>query len=208
MPLHLQTDLKNIDTLKIDTGGHETFSYYACWLDFNQPGDKRFPLQTSNPDVPFSGPNLESIADLIRGTHQCLVAEINFDLDPIPTGATTGNSDKLAQRNLSIDHSDNPGAADTHRVQHTFTIKPTTLKPQPRQGPDELMIDWGNTLPGTVSSLYLPGVTAAQIMDLADRLYARNRWKPLTPTPSRPPSPAASVTFRSLPAASAISPAC
>jgi hypothetical protein len=89
-PLHLQTDPKNIDTLKIDAGGHETFSYYACWLDFNQPGDKRFPLQTSNPDGPFSGPNLESIADLIRGTHQCLVAEINFDLDPIPTGATTG----------------------------------------------------------------------------------------------------------------------
>jgi hypothetical protein len=179
MPLHLQTDPKNIDTLKIDAGGHETFSYYACWLDFNQPGDKRFPLQTSNPDGPFSGLNLESIADLIRGTHQCLVAEINFDLDPIPTGATTGNSDKLAQRNLSIDHSDNPGAADTHRVQHTFTIKPTTLKPQPRQGPDELMIDWGNTPPGTVGSLYLPGVTAAQIMDLADRLYARNRWKPV-----------------------------
>lgn len=179
MPLHLQTDPKNIDTLKIDAGGHETFSYYACWLDFNQPGDKRFPLQASNPDGPFSGPNLESVADLVRGTHQCLVAEINFDLDPIPTGATTGNSDKLAQRNLSIDHSDNPGAADTHRVQHTFTIKPTTLKPQLRQGPDELMIDWGNTPPGTVGSLYLPGVTAAQIMDLADRLYARNRWKPV-----------------------------
>ncbi len=177
MPLHLQTDPKNVDTLKIDAGGHETFSYYGCWLDFNQPGDKRFPLQTSNPDGPFTGPNLESIADLIRGTHQCLVAEINFDLDPIPAGATTANSDKLGQRNLSIDHSDNPGAADTHRVQHTFTIKPTTLNPQPRQGPDELMIDWGNTPRGTVGSLYLPGATASQILDLADRLYTRNRWK-------------------------------
>ena len=177
MPLHLQTDPRNIDTLKIDAGGHETFSYYGCWLDFNQPGDKRFPLQTTNPDGPFSGPNLVSIADLIRGTHQCLVAEINFDLDPITVGATTANSDKLGQRNLSIDHSDNPGAPDTHRVQHTFTIKPTTLNPQPRQGPDELMINWGNTPPGTVASLYLPGVTAAQIMDLADRRYTRNRWK-------------------------------
>jgi hypothetical protein len=178
-PLHLQTDIKNIDTLKIDPGGHETFSYYGCWLDINQPSDKRFPLQTSNPDGPFSGPTLESIADLIRGTHQCLVAEINFDLDPITPGATTANSDKLGQRNLSIDHSDNPGVADTHRVQHTFTIRPTTLNPKPRQGPDELMIDWGATPPGTVGSLYLPGVSAAEIMDLADRLYTRNRWKPV-----------------------------
>jgi hypothetical protein len=179
MPLHLQTDPKNIDTLKIDPGGHETFSYYACWLDINQPSDKRYPLQTSNPDGPFTGPTLESIADLIRGTHQCLVAEINFDLDPITPGATAANSDKLGQRNLSIDHSDNPGATDTHRVQHTFTIRPTTLNPQPRQGPDELMIDWGATPPGTVGSLYLPGVSAAEIMGLADRLYTRNRWKPV-----------------------------
>jgi hypothetical protein len=177
MPLHLQTDPKNVDTLKTDAGGHETFSYYGCWLDINQPSDKRFPLQTSNPDGPFAGPNLESIADLIRGTHQCLVAEINFDLDPIAPGATTASSDKLAQRNLSIDHSDNPGATDTHRVQHTFTIRPTTLKPQPRQGPDELMIQWGSMPHGTVGSFYLPGVTAEEIVRLADRLYTRNRWK-------------------------------
>jgi len=165
------------DTLKVDPAGHETFSYYACWLDINQPSDKRFPLVTSNPDGPFTGPGLEAIADLIRGAHQCLVAEINFDLDPIAPGATTANSDKLAQRNLSIDHSDNPGAADTHRVQHTFTIRPTTLSPQPKQGSDELMIQWGATPPGTVASLYLPGVSAAEIIQLADRRYTRNRWK-------------------------------
>lgn len=179
MPLHLQTDAKNVDNLKTDASGHETFSYYGCWLDINQPSDKRFPLQTSNPDGPFSGPNLESIADLIRGTHQCLVAEINFDLDPIAPGATTANSDKLAQRNLSIDHSDNPGVTDTHRVQHTFTIRPTTLNPQPRRGPDELMVQWGSTPQGTVASLYLPAVTASEIIRLADRLYTRNRWKPV-----------------------------
>ena len=177
MALHLQTDPKNVDTLKVDPAGHETFSYYACWLDINQPSDKRFPLVTSNPDGPFTGSGIESIADLIRGAHQCLVAEINFDLDPIAPGTTTANSDKLAQRNLSIDHSDNPGAADTHLVQHTFTIRPTTLNPQPKQGSDELMIQWGATPPGTVASLYLPGVSAAEIIQLADRLFTRNRWK-------------------------------
>jgi hypothetical protein len=181
-PLHLQQDPKNIDTLKIDTGGHETFSYYGCWLDINQPNDKRFPIQTSSPDGPFTGPApLQSIADLIRGTHQCLVAEINFDLDPITPGATTASSDKLAQRNLAIDHSDNPGAPDTHRVQHTFTIRPTTATPLPKQGPDELMIDWGTTPHGTTGTLYLPGVSASEVIRLADRLYSRNTLKAVDP---------------------------
>jgi hypothetical protein len=176
--LKLQQDPKNIDTLKIDVGGHETYSYYGCWLDINQPDDKRFPIQTTSPTGPFTGPSpRQSIADLIRGTHQCLVAEINFDLDPISPGATTASSDKLAQRNLAIDHSDNPGAPDTHRVQHTFTIRPTTARPLSKQGPDELMIDWGTTPSGTVGTLYLPGASAEQVMQLADRLYTRNRLK-------------------------------
>jgi L-lysine epsilon oxidase-like protein len=176
-PLNLQQDTKNIDTLKKNAGGNETYSYYGCWLDINQPNDKRFPIHPSPVDGgPFTGPApLQSIADLIRGTHQCLVAEINFDLDPIAPGATTAASDKLAQRNLSIDHSDNPGATDTHRVQHTFMIRPTTPTPLPSQGPDELMIDWGTTPIGTVGTLYLPGVSAVDVVGLADRLYTRNR---------------------------------
>ncbi|HEX8112196.1 MAG TPA: LodA/GoxA family CTQ-dependent oxidase, partial [Kofleriaceae bacterium] len=174
--LNLQQDPKNIDTLQVNAGGNETYSFFGCWLDINQPGDKRFPIQPTPPDGPFTGPApLQSIADLIRGTHQCLVAEIHFDPDPIAVGATTASSDKLAQRNLSIDHSDNPGEPDTHRVQHTFTIRPTTPSPQPRQGPDELMIDWGTTPHGTKATLYLPGVSASEVLRLADRLYTRNR---------------------------------
>ncbi len=178
IPLNLQQDMKNIDTLKANPAGHETYSYFGCWLDINQnqPSDKRFPINPSSPTGPFTGPEpLQSIADLIRGTHQCLVAEINFYPDPIPVGSTTAGCDRLAQRNLSIDHSDNPGATDTHRVQHTFTIRPTTPTPAPGQGPDELMIDWGDTPRGTVAALYLPGVNANQVMQLADRLYTRNR---------------------------------
>ena len=176
--LNLQKDPKNVDTLKKNAAGDETYSYYGCWLDINQPNDKRFPIQPGSASGPFSGQGpLQSIADLIRGTHQCLVAEINFDLDPIPVGATTSSSDKLAQRNLSIDHSDNPGAPDSRRVQHTFSIRPTTPTPLPRQGPDELMIRWGTTPRGTVGTLYLPGVNASEIMRLADRIYTRNTLK-------------------------------
>lgn len=177
--LNLQQDPKNIDTLKTDSGGHETSSYYGCWLDINQPGDKRFPIYPTPADGgPFTGPApLQSVADLIRGTHQCLVAEVAFDLDPIPVGATTGASDKLGQRNLAIDHSDNPGEPDTHRVQHTFSIRPTTARPALTQGPDELMIEWGATPVGTVGTLYLPGASASEVIQLADRLYSRHTLK-------------------------------
>ena len=84
--------------------------YFGCWLDINQPNDARFPIQPSPPDGgPFTG-QLLSIADLIRGTHQCMVTEINYDLDPTgPPGISTASSDKLSQRNLAIDHSSNPG---------------------------------------------------------------------------------------------------
>jgi hypothetical protein len=176
VPLNLQQDPKNVETLKDSPAGDETYCYFGCWLDINQPGDKRFPINPSSPAGPFTGPEpLQSIADLIRGTHQCLVAEINFAPDPIPVGSSTAACDRLAQRNLSIDYSDNPGAAATHRVQHTFSIRPTTSNPAPRQGPDELMIDWGATPLGTVATVYLPGVSAFEVMRLADRLYSRNR---------------------------------
>jgi hypothetical protein len=174
--LNLQQDPKNIDTLPTNAQGNETYSFFGCWLDINQPNDKRFPIMPFPVDGgPFTGPEpLQSIADLIRGVHQCLVAEIAFDLDPIPTGATTANSDKLAQRNLSIDHSDNPGSIDTHRVQHTFTFRPTAVNPGPGKHPDELMIRWGTTPRGTVATFYLPDVSGSEIIRLADHLYSRH----------------------------------
>ena len=51
----------------------------------------------------------------------------HFDLEPItPQGISTASCDKLSQRNLAIDNSENPGSPETHRVQHTFAIHPTT----------------------------------------------------------------------------------
>lgn len=174
--LNQQTDPKNVYTILPNAQGQEVDAYFGCWLDINQPGDKRFPIMPVPPDGgPFTGPApLQSIADLIRGVHQCVVAEIAFDPDPIAVGATTADSDKLAQRNLSIDYSDNPGSAETHRVQHSFTIRPTAANLAPGQRPDELMIQWGATPIGTVGTLYLPGVSGSEIMRLADRLYSHN----------------------------------
>jgi hypothetical protein len=172
MNLNQQSDDTNKQTIAPGQNGQEAYMYYGCWLDINQPSDLRFPIQPSPPDGgPFVG-QLYSIADLIRGTHQCLVTEINWDPDPItPQGISTAASDKLSQRNLSIDHSDNPGSPDTHRVQHTFTIHPTTGNPLPAQGPDELMIVWGNTPAETIATLYLPGVRTAEVLDLAARRF-------------------------------------
>jgi len=125
----------------------EVLPYYGFWLDINQPGDKRFPIMPTPVDGgPFTGPApLQSIADIIRGVHQCLVAEIVFDPDPIPTGATTADSDKLSQRNLATDHSDNPGSVETHRHQHSFQIRPTAANLPANQRPSELMIRWNGT---------------------------------------------------------------
>jgi hypothetical protein len=170
--LNMQKDDTNKQTINPGVNDAEAYMYFGCWLDINQPNDLRFPIQPSpNDGGPFTGP-LQSIANLIRGTHQCMVTEINFDPDPIlPVGVSTAATQKLSQRNLAIDHSDNPGIADTHRVQHSFAVHPTTSAPAAGQGPDELMIAWGEVPHGTPVSIYLPGVRAAEVLDLANRRF-------------------------------------
>jgi hypothetical protein len=127
-------------------------------------------VQPSPQDGPWAA-SRQPIQQLVRGLHQCLVAEIAFDPDPIPNGATTGTSDKLAQRNLAIVESDNPGSVASHTIQHTFEMRPTRTTLQPNEKPDELMIVWGSTPHGSVATLYLPGVRTAEILDWAGRMY-------------------------------------
>lgn len=169
--LNLQTDDTNKHTIVPEQNGQEVYAYFGCWLDINNPNDLRFPIQPAPPDGgPFTG-QLKSIADLIRGTHQCLVAEVYVPGEALTPGVTPASSDKLSQRNLAIDHSDNPGGPETHRVQHTFAIHPTPAALAPKQRPDELMIQWGNTPAGCVATLYLPGVRSAEILALAGKLF-------------------------------------
>jgi hypothetical protein len=165
-----QTDPANVQTFVADGTGNEQDFYFGCWLDINQPGQTLFPASPPTATGPFSG-SLQSIQQLVRNLHQCLVAEIAYDPDPIPNGASTGSSDKLAQRNLSIVQSDNPGSPASHRIANTFDVKAT--RPVLPRGwhPDELMIDWGNTPAGSEATLYLPGVDAGQVMELSARTY-------------------------------------
>jgi len=152
----------NIQTIEIPSppsvpGQDSVWTYYGCFLDV---------YDTQN-------------NALYPGTHHCLVAQIAYDNAPIPysttTTTTTGNCDKLAQRNLQITKSGNPGPPATHRVPQAFDTRPS-LPYKNAAGrwtgiPDEIMIDWGSTPPGSTAYIYWPQVLAAEVIDLASQLY-------------------------------------
>jgi hypothetical protein len=151
--------------------GVEVDTFFGCWLDINQPGQKFLPatLTAGNLDGPYSG-SLLSINEIIaNAAHQCLIAEIRDDDTPIPPGATTANSDKLAQRNIAWIDGPNPGAAESRRNPHPFEIR---ASPIGAPAPDELMVLWGNTPPGSSASFYFPAIDAADIKALADATYS------------------------------------
>jgi hypothetical protein len=164
-----QTDPANVRTLVHDATGAEVDSYFGCILDVNQSAQAVFPLNPSN-DGPFGG-TLQSVLSLVRNAHQCLVAEIAFDPDTIPASATPSTSDKLAQRNLSLVASDNPGGVESRRIPNTFEVRPTPVGHSNAGFHDELMIDWGNLPHGSVARVYLPDTAPDQVLDLAKSLY-------------------------------------
>jgi len=136
-----------------------------------QPSQKWFALNPTD-DGPFNPP-LQSVLSLVRNQHQCLISEIAFDSgDPIPTGVTPFTSDKLAQRNLTLVESANPGDVASRRIPSTFELKPTSPHATPA-APDELMIDWGNAPTGSVARMYLPTVSADEIVALAAKRYSK-----------------------------------
>jgi hypothetical protein len=163
-----QPDTPNVQIISHNTTGAEIDQYFGCWLDINQPGQLHFPLNPTN-EGPYSS-SLKSILQLVRNQHQCLLAEIAFDPVSIETGATPGTSDKLAQRNLSLVASANPGEVGSRRIPNTFELKPTSQSLGQR--PDEIMINWGNTPSGSVARIYLPTVSADEIVELAAKGYS------------------------------------
>jgi hypothetical protein len=99
-----------------------------------------------------------------------VVAEIAYDDAPIPTGVSPMSWDQLAQRNLQFTLVDNPGPAATHRAPQTFDIRPSKSIGTPGGAglpPDELMIDWGDVPKGSTASIYWPGVSASEVIALA-----------------------------------------
>jgi Zinc carboxypeptidase len=180
-----QSDNPNKQTL-VHAGGTEALQYFGCWLDFNQT-ELRFPtnVPTGN-DGPFS--SRVSIIQLVRGIHQCMVAEIRFQpgaTDPISFGATPGSSSRLSQRNLAIVESDNPGTINSHTVQHTFLLKPsqvtrlTTAAGLASTTPgdiggkfDELVIRWNDLPRDTQASIFCPDWDVDEILATASTLRA------------------------------------
>jgi hypothetical protein len=185
--LATQTDNLNKRTLEA-SGADEFQGYFGCWLDINQT-TARFPIDAVPADGPWAGPGVKSIQQLIRGMHQCLVAEVHFDKDPVPQGASPGSNDNLAQRNLAIVESDNPGSLATHTVQHTFEIKAALpmgqtlftaragheIPGRTLTGPDELMILWNNLPRETRVTLYMPDVDADEVLRTAGQSYEAKR---------------------------------
>jgi hypothetical protein len=152
--------------------GVETDYFFGCWLDVNQPLQRVLPISVPsiNPDRgPWTGVPLHSLQEaFLSAPHQCLIAEINFDQTPVPPGANTGNSDKLAQRNIAWIDGPNPGITASRLMPHPVQIRPTTLN---AKNPDELFILWGKTPKGSEAQIYLPSLSAAEIVRLANRRY-------------------------------------
>jgi hypothetical protein len=103
-PADMNQQLDPYNALSITTiANQEVDTYYGCWLDVNQTTPFLLPFAPVNPaqwDGPWTG--TESLNGAVAvAPHQCLVAEIRYDDTPIPTGADTANSDKLAQRNIA-----------------------------------------------------------------------------------------------------------
>lgn len=154
----------NNRTITIDTGDDYAYAYFGCFLNVYDPANV------------VNGSQVQAV---LAGTHHCLVAEIAYDDAPIinANGVTASpeNSDKLAQRNLQLTFSDNPGPADSHRIPQTFDLRPgVTMAPTPgtlEDYPDELMIDWGQTPVGSVAHVYWPQVNAMKVLDIANRIY-------------------------------------
>ncbi|MEJ2747937.1 MAG: hypothetical protein P8183_08505, partial [Anaerolineae bacterium] len=148
----------------IVTSGDYAWAYFGCFLNVYDSANVV---------------NGSQVQALLVGTHHCLVAELAYDDAPIINAnglvATPESSDKLAQRNLQLTYSDNPGPADTHRIPQTFDLKPgIAIAPAPGtllDYPDELMIDWGQTPVGSVAHIYWPQINALTVLQLANRIY-------------------------------------
>ena len=190
-------DTTNIQT--IPGTGSENVAFFGAWLDINlAPGDPNyheFPLN-ADPVSPDGGPftvATQSVQQLMLNTHHCLVAEIFFwpsgtSGDPIPHEASPASSDRLAQRNLVLVRSGNPGFPATHQVQTTFIVKPSQIAfDQPGavptqvsldapavagvttrfRGPDELIIRWNNVPRNSEATIYMPEIGADEILALS-----------------------------------------
>jgi len=150
----------NNQTIEIQSGNYQDtqWAYFGCFLN----------VYSNTLTV-----NGVIIKQAFPGNHHCLVAQIAYDGAPIENIGNVitspENSTQLAQRNLQITPSDNPGPAAAHRVPQTFD---TFFTPQKEIiQPDVFMIDWGDVPTGSVAHIYWPQTTAQEIISLATSLF-------------------------------------
>lgn len=171
----------DIQDITPNAAGEEVTAYFGCYLDINTP-TKRFPIAPGG-DGPFPDAASLSIRDLLRGWHNCIVAEILIDGDDTRPGAGPADSDNLSQRNLTIIGLENPGHSASRTAMHTFEVAPSgiskssdvtpatspiaqfglTGKRNQRIWPDELMFDWHNLPADTLVTLYFSDIDTAEI---------------------------------------------
>ena len=177
-----QTDPPNVQaTIAPDPLGAEVHTFFGCWLDINQPSTD--PSALFYPAVvfgdaagPFNGLGpLLSIQSFAKSDHQCLIAEISYDVDPIPTGADPSSTDKLAQRNLTFVNVPNPGQPPSRLAPQTFEARPSPARLRADRKPDELRFDFSQLPHGCTATVYLPGASSKDILDWATRLYMTHR---------------------------------
>lgn len=190
-----QTDLPNVQaTIAADPLGAEVHTFFGCWLDINQPSTD--PNALFYPPVVFgdaAGPfnnlgPLLSIQSFAKSDHQCLIAEISYDIDPIPTGADPASTDKLAQRNLTFVNVPNPGQPPSRLAPQTFEARPSPQRLRSDRKPDELRFDFSQLPAGCVATVYLPAASSTDILDWATRLYTTHRLTALDPHTIRMPA--------------------
>ena len=154
--------------ISVPAGADEVFAYFGCYLDVYDTN-----IMIGN----------QSIPSLLVGNHHCIVAQIAYDNAPIDTSQNTAlspkNCDKLAQRNLQITSSDNPGPASAHRIPQTFDTPPTpsytNISSPLLNYQTELMVEWGNVPTGSQGYIYWPQVDASAVLSLADSLYTTHQ---------------------------------
>jgi hypothetical protein len=152
----------NNQTITIEQGDSQ-WAYFGCFLN----------LYDQSLTV-----NGVQVVKAFPGSHHCLVAQIAYAGAPIENIGSVvmspETSDQLAQRNLQVTSSDNPGGPPAHRVPQTFDLRlstPAATESAIPGQPDELMIDWGEVPAGSLASIYWPQVDADAVLALADRLY-------------------------------------
>nr|BBD50175.1 hypothetical protein [Haliea sp. ETY-M] len=163
-----QSDPNNVVATITPVPGDEVTNFFGALIDTN--------LNTPYlPPTPGSDAPERGLASLLMGVHQCIVAQIEHSGTPIPNWAKPSTSDKLAQRNIAMSEIANPGLEASRMALHTFEIEATPAPVTDDYWPDELLIDWHEGAPDdTFAALFIPTWTARDVVDLADRFYARH----------------------------------